>query len=55
MHTEVDVPNPNAKLVPGLYAEATLTLNQRGSVATVPIQAIDREGDSDQRHGSPGR
>ena len=45
MHTEVDVPNPNGKLVPGLYAEANLTLNQRGSVAAVPIQAIDREGD----------
>ncbi|MGA2716104.1 MAG: efflux RND transporter periplasmic adaptor subunit [Bryobacteraceae bacterium] len=45
MHTEVDVPNKNGKLVPGLYAEATLTLNQRGSVAAVPIQAIDREGD----------
>jgi RND family efflux transporter MFP subunit len=45
MHTEVDVPNPNSKLVPGLYAEANLTLNQRGNVATVPIQAIDRDGD----------
>lgn len=46
LHTEVDVPNPNYKLVPGLYAEATLTLNQRGNVPTVPIQAIDREGDA---------
>ena len=45
MHTEVDVPNRNGKLVPGLYAEATLTLDQRGSVPAVPIQAIDREGD----------
>ena len=44
MHTEVDVPNKNGKLVPGLYAEAILTLNQKGSVAAVPIQAIDREG-----------
>lgn len=45
MHTEVDVPNKNGKLVPGLYAEANLTLNQRGNVATVPVQAIDREDD----------
>jgi len=45
MHTEVDVPNRDGKLVPGLYAEAVLTLSQRGSVPTVPIQAIDREGD----------
>lgn len=45
LHMEVDVPNPNYKLVPGLYAEATLTLDQRGDVPAVPIQAIDREGD----------
>jgi RND family efflux transporter MFP subunit len=46
MHTEVDVPNPGGKLIPGTYAEADLTLNQRGSVLTVPIQAIDRSGDN---------
>jgi RND family efflux transporter MFP subunit len=45
MHTEVDVPNKNYKLVPGLYAEATLTVNQTGQVAAVPIQCIDHEGD----------
>jgi RND family efflux transporter MFP subunit len=46
MHTEVDVPNPGGKLIPGTYAEADLTLNQRGEVLTVPIQAIDRSGDN---------
>ena len=45
MHTEVDVPNVNSRLVPGMYAEATLTVNQKGNVATVPIQALDHEGD----------
>lgn len=45
MHTEVNVPNPNGKLLPGLYAEATLTMNQAADVAAVPIQAIDRSGD----------
>jgi multidrug efflux pump subunit AcrA (membrane-fusion protein) len=45
MHTEVNVPNPRGTLVPGLYAEATLTLNQTGNAVTVPIQAIDRTGD----------
>lgn len=45
MHTEVDVPNPNYTLVPGLYAEALLTLNQSGNVLVVPLQAIDRQGD----------
>ena len=28
MHTEVDVANPNKLLIPGLYAEATITLDQ---------------------------
>jgi RND family efflux transporter MFP subunit len=45
MHTEVDVPNTGGKLLPGLYAEAVLTLNQRDSVLVVPPQAITREGD----------
>ena len=44
MHTEVDVPNPNYQLVPGVYAEAVLTLNQNGNVLTVPLQAVDRNG-----------
>jgi RND family efflux transporter MFP subunit len=45
MHTEVDVPNPKGKLVPGAYAEAVLTLNKAGDVVTVPIQAIDHTND----------
>jgi len=44
MHTEVDVPNANYSLVPGVYAEAVLTLNQNGNVLTVPLQAVDRNG-----------
>jgi len=44
MHTEVDVPNPDYQLVPGVYAEAVLTLNQSGNVLTVPLQAVDRNG-----------
>ena len=31
MHTEVDVPNPNHVLVPGMYAEATLRLERKGT------------------------
>jgi RND family efflux transporter MFP subunit len=46
MHTEVDVPNPNGQLVPGVYAEAVLTLNQRGNALVIPLQAINREGDA---------
>jgi RND family efflux transporter MFP subunit len=38
MHTEVDVSNPQHVLVPGLYAD------QAVDVLTVPIQALNREG-----------
>ena len=31
--------------MPGVYAEAVLTLNQRPTAITVPIQAVDHEGD----------
>jgi len=57
MHTEVDVPNVNNQLLPGVYAEAVLTLNQRGSVLAVPLQAINHEGDkvSVDVVGSDGR
>ncbi|MBZ5607384.1 MAG: efflux RND transporter periplasmic adaptor subunit [Acidobacteriia bacterium] len=45
MHTEVDVPNPNGALIPGLYAEATITLARRDGALAVPLQAINHEGD----------
>lgn len=45
MHTEVNVPNPTGELIPGVYAEATLTLERRGDALTIPVQAIDRQGD----------
>ena len=45
MHTEVDVPNTGDVLVPGLYAEALLTLGQKNDAIAVPLQAINREGD----------
>ena len=45
MHTEVDVPNPTGELLPGLFAEATLTLNRSGAALTIPVQAIDQQGD----------
>jgi RND family efflux transporter MFP subunit len=44
MHTEVDVPNKNHELVPGLFAEAMLTLNQHNQALVVPLQAIDHTG-----------
>ncbi len=44
MHTEVDVLNPSHVLMPGLYAEATLTLERRNSALVVPLQAVNQTG-----------
>jgi RND family efflux transporter MFP subunit len=45
MHTEVDVRNPFHVLVPGLYAEADVVLEHKQDVPTVPLQALNHEGD----------
>lgn len=45
MHTEVDVKNKGGVLVPGIYAEADLTLEQREDVPTIPLQALNHEGE----------
>jgi RND family efflux transporter MFP subunit len=45
MHTEVDVPNPQRVLLPGLYAEAGLELDQKQNVPTIPVQALNHEGE----------
>ena len=45
MHTEVDVKNPDHVLVPGLYAEADITLEHKEDIPTVPLQAVNHEGD----------
>jgi RND family efflux transporter MFP subunit len=42
MHTEVDVPNPKRALVPGLYADATITLEKKDDALAVPIQAVNQ-------------
>ena len=44
MDTEVDVPNPNLVLIPGMYAQANLTLDHRNRVLTAPIVAVDLAG-----------
>lgn len=44
MHTEVDVMNPNHVLMPGMYAEATLTLEHRNNALVVPLQAVTQVG-----------
>jgi RND family efflux transporter MFP subunit len=46
MDTEVDVPNPNLVLMPGMYAEVNLTLNRRNAVLAVPVMSVDRDGEN---------
>src|SRR5580698_8613622 len=36
MHTEVDVTNPNHVLLPGMYAQAIIRLDQHGNVLSLP-------------------
>jgi RND family efflux transporter MFP subunit len=43
MHTEVDVPNPNRVLIPGLYAEANVSLEHREDIPAIPLQTINHE------------
>ncbi len=44
MHTEVDVPNPNYVLVPGMYAYVKLPVRSAAHALTIPIQALNRTG-----------
>jgi RND family efflux transporter MFP subunit len=44
MDTEVDVPNPNGSLIPGMYAEVHLHLSARPHVLNVPLDAVDGIG-----------
>jgi RND family efflux transporter MFP subunit len=46
MDTEVDVPNPSLKLIPGMYAEVNLHVDERRAVLSVPLDAVDRSGAS---------
>jgi multidrug efflux pump subunit AcrA (membrane-fusion protein) len=39
----VDVPNPNHVLLPGLYADATITLERQNNALAVPLQALNQE------------
>jgi len=40
MQTEVDVPNPERSLTPGMYASVTLTLERRAGALSVPVRAL---------------
>jgi RND family efflux transporter MFP subunit len=49
METEVDVPNPDGTLVPGMYAEVHLHLANHPAALSVPIDAVDGLGTSVQQ------
>jgi len=46
MDTEVDVPNPSLTLIPGMYAEVDLRVAERSNALSVPLEAVDRAGNS---------
>lgn len=45
MHTEVEVPNPQYELVPGMYASAQIPLQRVQQALTVPVQAVQLSAD----------
>jgi RND family efflux transporter MFP subunit len=40
MRTEIDLPNPEERLYPGMYAEVSLEMNRRPGALTIPAAAI---------------
>jgi RND family efflux transporter MFP subunit len=46
MHTEVDVPNSDYTLVPGMYVSVVIPLRTQLNVLTVPLQAVHLSGES---------
>ena len=40
MRTEIDLPNPDERLYPGMYAEVSLEMNRRLEALTVPAAAV---------------
>ncbi len=45
MHTEVDVPNSQHVLLPGMYADADLHLDRKDNIPSIPVQAVSHRGD----------
>jgi RND family efflux transporter MFP subunit len=40
METEVDIPNPDLSITPGMYGWANLTLDEHKDVLNVPVEAV---------------
>jgi RND family efflux transporter MFP subunit len=45
MSTEIDLPNPEERLYPGMYATVSLEMNRRPNALTVPATAVGSDGD----------
>jgi RND family efflux transporter MFP subunit len=43
MTTEIEVPNPNLELVPGMYATAIQKVDKRPGALSIPIEAVSSE------------
>lgn len=44
MDTQVDVPNPNLLLIPGMYAEADITIEKQPHALSIPLEAVNGQG-----------
>lgn len=44
---DIDIPNPGARLLPGLYAYATVIADEHREVLTLPVTAVVREPGND--------
>lgn len=44
MQVEIDVPNKDRQLAPGMYAQVTLNVAHAGESLAVPVQAVDQTG-----------
>ena len=51
MRTEIDLPNPQERLYPGMYAEVSLEMDTRSNVLTLPAAAVG--SDVMRRHAVP--
>ncbi len=47
MYTEMDVPNPDYSLVPGMYVSVVIPLRTQQNVLTVPLQAVHLSGENE--------
>jgi RND family efflux transporter MFP subunit len=45
MHTEVQVPNPQYEIVPGMYASVKIPIHSAKNALVVPIQAVQNAGE----------